>query len=52
MNFFALAAALLPTAEEIFKAIASAIAAGKHHADIAQIIGDHLQELPGKIRAV
>jgi len=50
MNFFALISGLLPIAEEIFKAIQDAIAAGKSALDVHQTIVDHAAALPAKIR--
>jgi hypothetical protein len=52
MKWFALIAALLPVAEEIFKAIADTLAAGRTPDAIHTAVVDHVTALPAQIRAV
>lgn len=51
MNFWMLFTALIPIAEQITKAIADAIAAGKDPAVIHQTVVDHASQLAAKIRS-
>ncbi len=52
MKWFQLITALLPLVEEVAKAIADALAAGKQPDTIHTAVVDHVSQLPAQIRAV